>query len=53
VPKTLLPICEDNANFYCMNDGSEAVFWFHNGSSCEKWRDLASWIEAAWIGESP
>jgi hypothetical protein len=52
VPRNLLPICEDNADFYCMNEAGEVVFWSHNGQSNEKWPDLASWIEEVWIGES-
>ena len=52
VPKNLLPICEDNADFYCINDRGEIVFWSHNGTSDEKWPNLAAWIEQVWIGES-
>src|SRR5438067_1933106 len=33
VPRELLPICEDNADFYCMNTSGEVVFWSHNGFS--------------------
>jgi hypothetical protein len=52
VPRDLLPICEDNADFYCMNEGGEVVFWSHNGWSSETWPKLADWIERVWIAES-
>lgn len=48
----LLPICEDNGNYYCMNARGEVVFWEHNGTSDERWPDLATWITEVWIGES-
>jgi hypothetical protein len=49
VPRELLPICEDNADFYCMNSSGEVVFWSHNGWSSEKWPSLADWIEQVWL----
>jgi hypothetical protein len=51
VPRKLLPICEDNGDYYCMNKKGEIVFWSADGASDEKWKDLATWIEEVWIGE--
>jgi hypothetical protein len=50
LPGDLIPICEDNADFFCMNKAGEVVFWSHNGWKPEKWSSLAEWIEAVWIG---
>src|SRR4051812_42971199 len=33
----LLPICEDNGDYYCMNAQGEIVYWSHNGAVNEKW----------------
>ena len=52
VPRDRVPICEDNADFYCMNEGGQVVFWSHNGWSSETWPSLADWIERVWIAES-
>ena len=52
VPRKLLPICDDNGDYYCMNKKGEIVFWSADGASEEKWKDLATWIEEVWIGES-
>jgi hypothetical protein len=49
VPRDLLPICHDNADFYCMNGEGEVVFWLHNGTTDEKWPNLARWINDVWI----
>jgi len=51
VPRELLPICEDNGDFYCMNSAGEVVFWSHNGTTSEKWASLADWIGQVWLGE--
>lgn len=52
VPRKLLPICEDNGDYYCMNERGEVRFWSSDGDSKEKWRNLAAWIEAVWIEEA-
>jgi hypothetical protein len=51
VPQDLLPVCEDNADFYCMNPSGEVVFRSHNGCTSEKWRSLAEWIQEVWLAE--
>jgi hypothetical protein len=49
IPRELLPICEDNADYYCMNANGEVIFWSHNGLTDEKWPNLATWIRRVWI----
>ena len=50
VPRDLVPICENNADFYCMDSTGEVVYWSHNGTTPEKWPSLADWIEEVWLG---
>ena len=54
VPDTLVPICETNADYYCMTSHGTIVFWSHDASGLtgEQWDDLATWIEEVWIQES-
>ena len=52
LPNHLLPICEDNADFYGLTDGGEVVYWSHDGTTDERWPDLATWIEEVWIGSA-
>jgi hypothetical protein len=49
VPRNLVPICEDNGDYYCINNSGEVVFWSHNGLADERWPDLATWIKKVWI----
>jgi hypothetical protein len=51
VSRSLLPVCEDNADFYCINERGEIVYWSHDGPTDEKWPDLATWIQEVWIEE--
>lgn len=51
LPRSLLPVCEDNADYYCMNKRGEIVFWSHNGLTGETWPDLATWIKEVWLDE--
>jgi hypothetical protein len=50
VPKELLPICEDNADFYCLDLAGVVRFWAHDGAVDRSWPSLASWLEEVWLG---
>ena len=52
VPGNLMPICENNADFYCQDSTGAIQFWSHNGASDEEWPSLAAWIEEVWLGEN-
>ncbi len=48
--RELVPIVEDNGNYYCMNACGEVLYWSHDGDTNEKWPDLSTWIQEVWIG---
>lgn len=52
LPPGLVPICADNADFFCIASSGEVLFWSHNGTSDERWSCLAAWIASVWIGDS-
>ncbi|MBB4575707.1 SMI1/KNR4 family protein [Rhizobium lentis] len=39
LPHDLLPICEDNGDYYCFAPDQSIRLWDHNGLSSEKWQD--------------
>jgi hypothetical protein len=49
VPGELLPICEDNGDYYCMQLDGRVVDWSHNGVTDESWPNLAAWISDVWL----
>jgi hypothetical protein len=51
LPRTFLPFCEDNGDYYCFTSSGEVVFWSHNGWDGRKWPNLAAWIDEVWIKE--
>ena len=52
VPGDLLPICEDNGDFYCMSKDGSIRYWSRNGATDETWPSLGNWIREVWINES-
>lgn len=54
VPSGYIPFCEDNADFYCMNNEGEIFYWSSDSMDFneEKWISIWDWIEQVWIGES-
>lgn len=50
-PNELVPICHDNADYYCMTPDGRMIFWSHDvqGPNGEEWPTLAAWIEAVWM----
>ena len=51
LPRGLLPFCEDNGDYYCLNQAGKVEFWSHDGTTDEQWKDLATWIKEVWIDE--
>ncbi|MBK4717175.1 MULTISPECIES: SMI1/KNR4 family protein [Tenebrionibacter/Tenebrionicola group] len=49
LPKDWLPICEDNASYYCIDPKGIIRFWTTDGYSDESWPNLARWINEVWI----
>ncbi len=49
LPLALLPICEDNGDYYCLNKKGEVEFWSPDSATNDKWQDLATWIKEVWI----
>jgi hypothetical protein len=53
----LLPFVEDNGDYFCFDLKSagpeyEVVYWSHNGTTNERWKNFLHWVEACWIGET-
>lgn len=50
VPFKWLPVCEDNGDYYCLDQTGNIRFWSGDGVSSESWPTLADWIIYVWIG---
>ena len=50
VPSALVPVCEDNGDYYCISPSGEVCYWSHAGATDERWPNLAAWIVEVWIG---
>jgi hypothetical protein len=51
ISRALLPVCEDNGDYYCMTPDGRIVLWSHdmNSLSGAEWSNLATWIEVVWM----
>ncbi len=49
VPNELIPICEDNGDFFCIKPDGSVQLWSHNGKSNEKWDSLYDWVKDVWL----
>jgi hypothetical protein len=56
LPNHLIPFINDNDDYYCFdlksNDSDyNVVYWSHNGTTNEKWKNFLDWMEKCLIGE--
>lgn len=51
VPKSHLPICEDNGDYFCLTEDGKVVYWSHDGVSIESWPSLECWVQEVWLGK--
>lgn len=49
VPGDLLPLCEDNGDYYLIGGDGAVRFWSHSGATDESRPDLATWIREIWV----
>ncbi len=49
VPRALLPICEDNGDYFCIDQNSRIIYWSHDGTSSESWPTLEDWVKSVWL----
>lgn len=52
LPTKYIPFCEDNGDYYCVDQKGKVYFWSHNGFVNETWEDIGTWIKEVWIEES-
>lgn len=49
VPRYLLPLCEDNGSYYCVEPEGEVVFWQDGELSGETWSSVWQWVRDVWL----
>lgn len=54
VPGCFIPLCHDNADFYCVSKEGAVVFWSHDMRDVtgEQWPSVKQWIKDVWIEET-
>lgn len=49
VPRYLVPLCEDNGNYYCVEPDGEVVLWCDGDLTDETWPSIWHWIHDVWL----
>lgn len=49
VPRYLVPLCETNGNYYCVDPEGEVVFWRDGELTDETWDTLWYWVRDVWL----
>lgn len=52
VPRNWIPFCEDNGNYFCVDEEGVVHYWDHNGPTDERWDNLADWMQQVLIDEN-
>ena len=50
VSRELIPICEKNGDFYCIEQDGEIVFWSQGELTGEHWDSIWHWVTEVWLG---
>jgi hypothetical protein len=45
VPRSVLPIVEDNGDYFCLTPQGGVTHWSHNGATDETWPTFDAWFE--------
>ena len=57
LPGYLIPfVADQDGDYFCFDLHSEepeyeVVYWSHNGTSKERWKNFLDWVERCWMGE--
>jgi hypothetical protein len=51
VPRDLVPIVEDNGDYFCLTRDGGVVYWSHNGKTDEEWPTFTAWFDQVVIEE--
>jgi hypothetical protein len=49
VPRYLMPLCEVNGTYYCVEPEGEVVFWRDGDLTDETWPSVWHWVRDVWL----
>jgi hypothetical protein len=49
LPRYLLPLCETNGNYYCVDPDGEVLFWRDGDLTDESWPSIWQWVRDVWL----
>jgi len=49
LPRDLLPLCQIDDGYYCVDQQGEVALWQHQQLGDEQWQDVWEWAQAVWL----
>lgn len=49
VPRNLVPLCEVNSSYYCVDEMGEVVFWDQGQCTEQHWPSVWHWAAQVWL----
>ena len=49
LPRHLVPLCEIDGNYYCVEPDGEVVYWRHGDLTDERWNSVWHWARDVWL----
>lgn len=49
VPRYLMPLCEDDGDYYCVDPEGEVILWKNGELTEETWPSVWHWAEEVWL----
>jgi hypothetical protein len=49
LPRYLLPLCETNGNYYCVDPDGEVLYWRDGDLTDESWPSIWQWVRDVWL----
>jgi SMI1-KNR4 cell-wall len=49
LPRELIPLCESNGDYYCVDELGEVRFWQQESVSEESWPSIWHWAKEVWL----
>jgi hypothetical protein len=49
VPRYLIPLCEDQGDYYCVEPEGEVILWRNGELTDETWPSIWHWVRDVWL----
>lgn len=52
LPRHLIPICQQNSDYFCIDPDGVILHWSRGRLSDKQWENIWEWVERVWLASS-